>query len=101
MMQDREQYNVTLAVGGPHPTASNSPIGGPVPMSSSEGIHVGSRLFLTAAPDLAAGSRSSPGHWMRDMLSWTLAHSQEGSVSWQPEATHVIVELTGETVRLR
>jgi Protein of unknown function (DUF2441) len=65
-------------------------------------IDVGSRLFLASAPDLAVGLQFSPGDWRRRIESWILARrGQDGGLLWQSEATHAVLELAWETVRLR
>lgn len=65
-------------------------------------VGVGTRLFLTAAPNLAEGRELSPGHWLEHIQRMVLARqSPEGRLIWGPEVLHVLLELACETVRLR
>lgn len=71
-------------------------------MTSGAGIEVGSRLFLTAAPDLPTGSQLSPGHWLPHVESMTLARrSPDGALTWDAQVLHVLLELACEATRLR
>ena len=63
---------------------------------------IGSTLYLTAAPDLLAGTEITSGYWRGEVSSWTLARSGSGGQQeLTPEATHVLLELAWEMVRLQ
>src|SRR5439155_16195870 len=77
-------------------------VSGRHPRMTTPRIEVGSHLFLTAPPDLPVGSRLSPGHWLPRVESMVVARRGDGGeLIWQPDTTHVLLELACETTRWR
>jgi Protein of unknown function (DUF2441) len=71
-------------------------------MAAPPRIDIGSRLFLTAAPDLPVGSLLSPGHWLPHVESMVVGRrSLDGELVWHPDLAHILLELACETTRGR
>ena len=65
-------------------------------------IGVGTRLFLTAAPDLEGGARLTSGHWREQVVNWTVARSAtDGQFVLEPLGHQALLEVIWEMVRLR
>ncbi len=65
-------------------------------------IGVGTRLFLTAAPDLEVGARLTSGHWREQVVNWTVARSEaDGRFVLGPLGHQALLEVVWEMVRLR
>ncbi len=66
-------------------------------------IGVGTRLFLTAAPDLKTGARLTSGHWREQVVNWTVVRSEADGrfVLEQPLGHQALLEVVWEMVRLR
>ena len=65
-------------------------------------IGVGTRLFLTAAPDLEIGARLTSGHWREQVANWTVARSEAGErFVLEPLGPMALLEVVWEMVRLR
>ena len=65
-------------------------------------IGVGTRLFLTAAPDLEVGARLTSGHWREQVVNWTVARSEaDGQFVLERLGHQALLEVVWEMVRLR
>ena len=65
-------------------------------------IGVGTRLFLTAAPDLEVGARLTSGHWREQVVNWAVARSAtDGQFVLEPHGPMALLEVVWEMVRLR
>ena len=65
-------------------------------------ICIGTRLFLTAAPDLAVGARLTSGHWRKQVVNWPVARSEaDGRFVLERLGHQALLEVVWEMVRLR
>ena len=65
-------------------------------------VGVGTRLFLTAAPDLEIGARLTSGHWRGQVVNWPVARREaDRQFVLEPLGHQALLEVVWEMVRLR
>ena len=65
-------------------------------------IGVGTRLFLTAAPNLEIGARLTSGHWRKQVVNWPVTRSEaDGRFVLERLGHQALLEVVWEMVRLR
>ena len=65
-------------------------------------IGVGTRLLLTAAPNLEIGARLTSGHWREQVVNWPVARSEaDGRFVLERLGHQALLEVVWEMVRLR
>ena len=70
--------------------------------TATETIGVGTRHFLTAAPNLEIGARLTSGHWREQVVNWPVARSEaDGRFVLEPLGHQALLEVVWEMVRLR